>query len=145
MNLSKSYARVEIADMTGMIAETTEINAENLDISKLIDMDESDISVSEIVELSISDNDTLRMAINEKTDEFVFLNKSVKRTSENIENEIYISDIFEMRDRILQEESYKIAKAIKENTYSETTTQGGLIDIANPDPDYNPQPMDKGL
>ena len=105
--------------------------------------------IAEVVNIEISDNQSIRVGLTEEymnvnyasleadTELSVMVNKS--------NNELYLADVINSIPQAEEElkreaEEARIAQAkaqLAARTYSESKTQGGLLDIANPDDGYS--------
>ena len=93
--------------------------------------------IADVVDIKVSDSESIRIGVGDnktvsKVDSSSIsdIEDSSKPTGIGVE----VSEILKFKDIV--EEEVKIRIAIKAKTYSETNTQGGLVDIANPDDNY---------
>ena len=104
--------------------------------------------IAEVVDIPVSDNQSIRIGL---TEEYLNVNYSSLETDAELSvmvnksnNELYVGDVVNNISKAEEElereaEEARIAEAeaqLAKRTYSTTKTQGGLLDIAKPDPNY---------
>ena len=95
-------------------------------------------SVGSVVDIQVSDTESIRVGVSSnnangtyiKKNGVNFVGSSTTMTSTGVD----VGEILKYKDIVKEEKSRKAQLAAK--SYSETTTQGGLVDIRNPDPNY---------
>ena len=87
-----------------------------------------------VVDIAISDTDTIRVILSSNKVDYSISNNLGKTSVPEYKYEISLADIYETLDVMDAERAMEVA--IKAKTYSDTTYQGGLVDIENPDFDY---------
>ena len=89
------------------------------------------IIVGNIVDIPVTESESIRVSVRNLSKSGIISDKTSSVTSSS---EINVSDIMKVGEQIKEER--KVKAAIKAKSYSNTTFQGGLIDIQNPDPNY---------
>lgn len=114
------------------------INASAADEKKFIDINNNynTDSIGDVVDISVSDNESIRVGIDTKETSTVKADKvdNAQDSSKSTGIGVDVAEILKFKDIVIEES--RIKAAIKARTYSETQTQGGLVDIANPDENY---------
>ena len=107
--------------------------------SKFTDVHSNPNSIDDVIDIKISDNETIRVGVKSNS------NSNYSRVSEYVPAEkrssaqftgagVSVAEIMEYKSVV--EEEVRMKSAIRAKSYSETNLQGGLVDIANPDPNY---------
>lgn len=117
------------------------VNVSAAEDKKFIDINDGynsgNSSIEDVVDIKISDSESIRIGVGATETVSKVSSKSsieVKDSSKSTGIGVEVSEILKFKDIV--EEEAKIKAAIKAKTYSETTTQGGLVDIDNPDDSY---------
>lgn len=87
-----------------------------------------------IIDIPVDTNDTIRVITSDKAGTYSSSDKPDETSVKSEFNGVSLKEILETKEQI--EDEVKVKAAIRAKTYSETTTQGGLVDIANPDENY---------
>lgn len=124
------------------IDSSTSSNSLYVDVKELTSSDNLS-SISDVVNITIDDGQQIRIGVSADSKEVEFKNRSVDKTSivESQDNGISISEITELAKVIEEEKEAEKALALQRakeaaSNYTETNTQGGLVDISNPDENY---------
>lgn len=97
------------------------------------DLNNETTVVKEIVDLGLNDDTNVRVQLSEKT-EFSISNETFENSISEENFGISLKEIYDIKDSIKEEHDRRAS--IRAKSYSNTQTQGGLVDIANPDPNY---------
>lgn len=138
-SFSTNFAKAETVDSSSGSISFVDVNSTS-----------TDIAVEDVVELPISDSESIRVGVSTPNSEVAVsidsdnLKLSVELTEEVKTPDVSVVEITSLVDEVEAEieaekaaaEQAKREAQLRAKSYSETQTQGGLLDITQPDSNY---------